>query len=422
MTKKLEVRILAALFLACAPAAAQQSPAPATPVKLADLVAEAERVHPAIQAESRMIEAKRARVPQARALPDPTVTVGWMGDFPPFKVQNGDPSSYRAIGAMEEFPYPGKLKLRGQIAQKDADAEQWTLEATRRRIRAAVKTAYYELWSVEKALGITQQNKDLLQRLVRIAEEKYKVGKAAQQDVLRAQVEVTRILQRLTVLEQRRRALEAQINSLLLRPIETPLGPLVPVEKSPLNYSLEELLAQGVENSPEIRRQQQLIEQSQFAINLSKREFLPDFRVAYMYQQRPAMPDMHGFTAGINIPIFYKSKQRQAVNETVLTRQSLEASREAIKTTLLFQVKNDYLQARASEELLNLYAKGLIPQSALALESALSSYQVGTVDFLNVISSFSAVLENEVGYYEELASYQKSLVGLEEITGLDLAK
>jgi outer membrane protein TolC len=404
------------------PAAAQQSPAPATPVKLSDLVAEAERVHPAIQAESRMIEAKRLRVPQARALPDPTVTVGWMGDFAPFKVQNGDPSSYRAIGAMEEFPYPGKLKLRGQIAQKDVDAGQWTLEAMRRRIRAAVKTAYYELWSVEKALSITQQNKDLLQRLVRIAEEKYKVGKAAQQDVLRAQVEVTRVLQRLTVLEQRRRVLEAQINTLLLRPTEASLGPLAPIDKSPLNYSLGELLAQGVENAPEIRRQQQFIEQSQLALDLSKREFLPDFRVGYMYQQRSALPDMHGFTVGINVPIFYKSKQQQAVNEAALTRQSLEAAREALKTTLLFQVQNEYLQARASEELLNLYAKGLIPQSILALESALSAYRVGTVDFLNVISSFSAVLENEVGYYEELASYQKSLVGLEEITGLELAK
>lgn len=422
MNGKFGLRITAALFLVCAPAAAQQSPAPAEPVKLADLVAEADRVHPAIQAESRMIEAKRARVSQVRALPDPVVSVGWMGDIAPFKVQNGDPSSYRGVSAMEEFPYPGKLKLRGEIARKDADAEQWTLEGTRRRIRAAVKAAYYELWSVEKALDITQQNKDLLQKLVRIAEEKYKVGKAAQQDVLRAQVEVTRILQRLTVLEQRRRTLEAQINSLLLRPTEAPLGPLAPVEKSSLNYSLEELLAQGVENAPEIRRQQQLIEQSQLALDLSKREFYPDFRVSYMYQQRSSMPDMHGFTAGINIPIFYKSKQRQAVNEAALTRLSLESSREALKTTLLFQVKNEYLQARASDELLNLYAKGLIPQSTLALESALSAYQVGTADFLNVISSFSAVLETEVGYYEELASYQKSLVGLEEITGLELAK
>lgn len=421
MDRKFSSCITAALFLACAAAAAQQ-PAPSEPVKLADLVAEAERVHPAIQAESRMIEAKRARVSQVRALPDPVVSVGWMGDIAPFKVQNGDPSSYRALSAMEEFPYPGKLKLRGQIAQKDAEAERWTLEATRRRIRAEVKAAYYELWSVQKALDITQKDKDLLQRLVRIAEEKYKVGKAAQQDILRAQVEVTRVLQRLTVLEQRRRALEAQMNSLLLRPTDAPLGTLTPVEKSPLNYSLDELLAQGVENAPEIRRQQQLIEQSQLAVDLSKRAFLPDFRVSYMYQQRPDMPDMHGFTAGINIPIFYKSKQRQAVNQASLTRRSLESSREALKTTLLFQVKNDYLQARASDELLSLYAKGLIPQSTLSLESALSAYQVGTVDFLNVISSFSAVLENELGYYEELATYQKSLVGLEEITGLELAR
>lgn len=402
--------------------AAAQEAAREEPVKMADLVAEALRKHPAIQADLRMIEAKRARVPQARALPDPTVGAGWLGNIAPFDVQNGDPSSYRAITATEEFPYPGKRKLRGQIAQKEADAEEWTLEATRRRIQAEVKQAYYELWAVERAIEIAEKNKNLLVTLARIAEERYKVGKAAQQDVLRAQVEVSRVLQRLTVLRQRQRTLEAQINSLLLRPVEAPLGALAPAEKSALPYSLEELLTRGVENSPEILRQQQLIEQSQLAIDLSEKSALPDFQVGYTYQQRPGLPDMHGFTLGIKIPIFYKSKQRQAQNEAALTRQGLEAKREALRTTLLFRVKEEYLQARASDELLTLYAKGLVPQSVLALESALASYQVGTVDFLNVLSSFSGVLEYETGYAEELANHEKALARLEEITGLELAK
>lgn len=403
-------------------AASAQEPAREEPVKLGELVAEALRKHPAIEADLRMLEAKRARVPQARALPDPTVGVGWLGNIAPFDVQNGDPASYRAITATEEFPYPGKRKLRGQMARKDADAEQWTLEATRRRIKAEVKQAYYELWAAERASEIAEKNKNLLVTLVRIAEERYKVGKAAQQDVLRAQLEVSRVLQRLTVLRQRRRALEAQINSLLLRPVEKPLGTLAPVEKSALPYSLEELLTRGVENSPEILRQQQIIEQSQLAIDLSKKSELPDFQVGYTYQQRPGIRDMHGFTLGIKIPIFYKSKQQQAVNEAALTRQGLEAAREALRTTLLFQVKEQYLQARASDELLALYAKGLVPQSVLALESALSSYQVGTVDFLNVLSSFTSVLEYETGYAEELANHEKALARLEEITGLELAK
>ena len=391
-------------------------------VNLADLLSEAERVHPAIKAEEQMVEARRAHVPQVKTLPDPTVSVGWMGNIWPFSVQRLDPSSYRGINAMQELPYPGKLGLRGQIAQQDVKVEQWNLEAARRQIRAEVKSTYYELWAVDQALLNTQKNKDLLEKLARIAEEKYKVGKGLQQDVLRAQLEVTRILQTFTLLNQRRQTMVAKLNSLMLRPADSSMGVMTPVEKSPLVYSLDELIEMGVENSPEIRRQQEVIEQSQYAVNLAQREYLPDFRVGYDYQQRPGLPDMHGFNAGINVPIFYKSKQREGVKEAAFTLDGAKQSREAIRTELLFRVKEQYLQAKASDELLTLYTRGLVPQSALALESSLGAYETGTLDFESLISNFKSVLEYEINYYEELASYQKALVNLEQITGADLAR
>jgi len=124
--------------------AQQVQPSDATEVvTLADLLEEAENVHPAIKAEASIVKSKSARVPQVKALPDPTVKVGWMGNITPFSVQHLDPSSYRGISAMQELPYPGKLGLRGQIAEKDVDAEKWNLEATRRQVRAAVKSAYF---------------------------------------------------------------------------------------------------------------------------------------------------------------------------------------------------------------------------------------------------------------------------------------
>ena len=391
-------------------------------VRLTDLLTEAERVHPAIKAEAQMVESKRARIPQAKALADPTVTVGWMGNIRPFSVQHLDPSSYRGIGAMQEFPYPGKLGLRGRIAEKDVEAERWNLEAVRRQVRAEVKSAYYELWAVDQALVNTQKNKDLLGKMARIAEEKYKVGKGLQQDILRAQLEVSRVLRTLTLLNQRRRTLVAKLNSLLLRPPDMPIGQLAAVEESPLSYSLDELIEQGVENSPEIRRQQELIQQSQYAVNLAQKAYYPDFRVGYDYEQRPDIPDMHGFNVTINVPIFYKTKQREGVREATFSLEGARQSREAIRTALLFQVKEQYLQAKASDELLTLYTRGLVPQSALALESSLAAYQTGALDFESLISNFTSVLEYEINYYEELASYQKALVNLEQITNVDLAK
>jgi outer membrane protein, heavy metal efflux system len=401
---------------------AQEAPTAGTQevVTLSQLVAEAERAHPAIKAEAEMIDAKRSRIPQVKSLPDPTVEVGWMGNFRPFSVQHLDPSSYRGVSAMQEFPYPGKLKLRGQIAEKDVEVEQWNLAAVRRQIRAEVKSAYYELSAVDQALAVAQRNKNLLEKLSRIAEEKYKVGKGLQQDVIRSQVEVSRILQTFALLNQRRRTLIAKLNSLLLRPSDASLGTLAPVQKAELNYSLEELAEKGVANSPEIQRQEQLVEQSQVAVNLAQKEYYPDFRVGYDYAQRPDLPDMHGFNVGINIPIFYKKKQREGVLEATFAVESGKQSREAIRTALLFQVKEQYLQAKASDELLTLYSKALVPQSALALESSMAAYQTGSLDFESLLANFQSVLEYEVNYYEELANYEKALVNLEQITGLDL--
>ena len=419
----LTATIVLSLFAICDLKSQQPEVSTATDVvRLADLLSEAERVHPSIRAEAQMVEARRAHIPQVKTLPDPTVTVGWMGNIWPFGVQRLDSSSYRGISAMQDLPYPGKLNLRGQIAGQDVKVEQWNLEAARRQVRAGVESAYYELWAADQAIANTRKNKDLLQKLSQIAEEKYKVGRGLQPDVLRAQLGVSSILQTLTMLNQRRQTLVAKLNSLLLRPADAPIGALTPVEKSPLTYSLDELIERGVENSPEIRRQQELIEQSQYAVNLAQREYLPDFRVGYDYWQRPGMPDMHGFNAGINVPIFYRSKQREGVKEAGYALESAKQSREAIRTALLFQVKEQYLQAKASDELLTLYTRGLVPQSALTLESSLASYQTGTLDFESLISNFMSVLQYETNYYEELANYQKALVNLEQITGVELAK
>jgi outer membrane protein TolC len=275
---------------------------------------------------------------------------------------------------------------------------------------------------VDKALEITQKNKELLEKVARIAEERYKVGKGLQQDVLRAQVEVSRVLQRLAVLRQRRRTLEAQLNSLLVRPLDSPIGPLAPVEKSVFAYSLEELLQKSVDNYPEIRRQEQLIEQNQLAVNLARKNYYPDFSVGWDYQNRPDFPEMYGLRFTVNLPVFYKSKQRQAVGEASASLAAAQHEREAIRTALFFQVKEQYLMAKTSEELLNLYFKAIVPQSTLALESGLAAYQVGSLDFLSLITNFTNVLDYEVNYYEELANFQKSLARLEEITGVELTK
>lgn len=391
-----------------------------SPVSLEDLVREALQKNPAIQGAQHTVQAQRRRVPQVKSLPDPMVGVGWAGNIRPFSVQTGDPSSFRAVTASQQLLYPGKLKLRGEVASKEADATSSDYEAVRRRVTANVKTAYYEYWFYDKALATTLKDKDLLTKLSQIAEARYQVGKGIQQDVLRSQVEISLLLQRLTVLQQQRATAQARLNTLLDRSPETQLPPAADIERSPLNYSLDDLYKLARQSDPGLQREQQMIERNQLAVNLAQKDYYPDLSVGYMYQQRPNLPDMHGMTFTVNIPVFYKSKQREEVRQATEERLAAESSRNNRQNELNFELKQQYLTAKASGELLQLFSQGVIPQSSLSLESSMSSYQVGTVDFLSVLGNFSTVLNYEIDYYRELANYESALARMESMVGVDL--
>jgi outer membrane protein, heavy metal efflux system len=407
-----------------------QSPSAGTPAPTSDLsavgldalVAEALQKNPGVQSALRQVDALRHRVPHAKTLPDPQVSVGWAGNITPFSVQPGDPSSYRGVSASQTLPYPGKLKLRGEIADREAEAAWWDYEAARRKLVADVKSAYYDYFAACKAVEITQKNKELLQKLSSIAEARYRVGKGIQQDVLRSQVEISLLLQRLTVFEQQQRTAEVRLNTLLFRNPEASLPPPVSFEPAKIGHSLDELYTLAREQDTGLQREQRMIERDQYAVNLAQKDYRPDFSMSYMYQQRPDLPDMQGFTVSANVPIFYRTKQREAVREQTEQLASSQQSKENRQTELSFAVKQQYLLAKSSEQLLKLYSQAIVPQSSLALESSMASYQVGTVDFLTILTNFTVVLDYEVSYYRELANYQMALANLEPLVGVELTK
>jgi outer membrane protein TolC len=386
------------------------------------LIQEALENNPSIQSAVRRVDAFRARVPQVKSLPDPVLGVGWMGEIRPFSLMRNDPSSFRSITASQKIPFPGKLKLRGRIADREAEAAWWDYENIRRRVVAQVKVAYYDYFYYHQAIEITLKNKDLLEKLSKIAAVRYQVGKGIQQDVLRAQVELSRILQRLTVLEQQEKTAQVRLNTLLNREPEALLPPPAPFEQALLTYSLDSLYELARENDTGLGREQRLIERNQFAVNLARKEYYPDFSVAYMYQNRPLMPEMHGVTFSVNVPVFYKTKQREGVTEATQALISAQRSRENRETTLYFEVKEQYLAAKAADELARLYSQAIVPQSSLALDSALAAYEVGSVDFLTMLDSFIIVLDYEINYYRELTNFQMSLARLEPLAGVELTK
>ena len=387
---------------------------------LDDVIQEALEKNPEAQSALHTINALQRRVPQVRSLPDPMVSVGWAGNLAPFSLQHADPSSYRGVTVSEQFPYPGKLKLRGEIASKEADAAQADYEAIRRRVSAEVKAAYYDYFYFDRAIQTTERNKELLEKLSKIAEARYRVGKAMQVDVLRSQVEISLLIEKLTVLEQQRATAQARLNVFMVRSPESLLPPAAEVEPSTIHYSLDEMYALAADHDTAVLRNKTMVERGHLGVALAQREYRPDIGVSYMYQQRSALPDMNGVTVSVNIPVFYKSKQRQGVAEASEDLMSAEKMRDNRLNEVKFELKQQYLGAKASERLLTLYSKGVVPQSSLALESSMASYQVGSVDFLSLLANFTTLLNYETDYYRQLADYQTALARIEVLTGSDV--
>jgi outer membrane protein TolC len=419
---KIHWLLAALLALPTARMLAQQTAAGGPVLLLDELVQEALDKNLEVQSAMHTASALAHRVPQVKTLPDPMVSVGWAGNIVPFSVQQGDPSSYRGVTVSEQFPYPGKLKLRGEMAGKEAEAAQADLEGAKRRVAVEVKGAYYDYFYFDKAIETTQRNKELLEKLSKISEARYRVGKAMQQDVLRSQVEISLLLQKLTMLEQQRATAQARINTFLLRAPESPLPPAANIEPAVMNYSLGELYALAAAHDTAAARDGKMIEKGRLGVAAAQREYRPDIGVAYMYQQRDSMADMHGVTVSVNIPIFYKTKQRQGVMEASEELVSAEKEQAGRLTEVQFELKQKYLAAKASEQLLSLYTKAVVPQSSLALESSMAAYQVGNVDFLSLLANFTTLWSYETDYYRQLADYQTSLANIEALTGCDVAR
>lgn len=401
-------------------AQSENIPAGTQALRLDEVVGEALEKNPEAQGALHTVKALERRIPQAKALPDPMVGAGWAGNLAPFSTMSGDSSSYRGITVSQQFPTAGKLKLQGQMAKKDVEAAQTDYETIRRRITAEVKDAYYNYFYYDKAIQATNQNKELLEKLSKIAEAQYRVGKSMQQDVLRSQVEISMLVEKLTELEQQKATAQARINAYLQQSPETPLPPAAEVEPKEIHYSLDELYGLALSNDTAADRAQKMIERGQLGVTLAQKQYRPDIGVSYMFQQRTAQPDMNGATISVNIPIFYRSKQRQAVAEAAEDLVSAQKMRENRLNEVRFELKQQYLAAKAADNLVSLYSKGIVPQSSLALESSMSGYQVGKVDFLSVLANFTSVLNYETDYYRQLADYFTAIARMESLTGTDI--
>ena len=392
--------------------------APGAPAQLLldDVIVEALEHNPEIAAMARNFDVMTARVPQAKAWPEPMLEVGSMGNIVPFDVQNGDPSSGRIVTVTQEIMWPGKLALMGKMAGSEAEAEWWAFEQSRRMVVADVKSVYFDLAYLAKAIETVTKNRLLMERVTKIAEARYSVGKGMQQDLLKAQLEVTRMTEMLTMLEQRQASAAARLNMLMYRDPDSPLSVPTDIVRRPIDFTLD-LLNEMAQASPILKQQKSRIDKEQYALRLAEKQFYPDMSVAYTYVNRPGMPEMHGVMFGVKLPLYFWQKQRPAVAEASSAMAAERKRLESAQALLFFKIKDAYLMALTSEKLADLYASATIPQATLTLESGIAAYESGGIDFLMLLDDLKTLFTYELGYYEQLANFEKAVAMIEPLVG-----
>jgi cobalt-zinc-cadmium efflux system outer membrane protein len=415
------VSLTATLVLATALSAFGQTPAVSTPTPLPQLLAEAAANNPQISAADHGARAARQMAPQATTLPDPKFTYQQLsvGSPKPFAGYTNSDFAYIGVGASQELPYPGKLRLRGDVAERDADTKQAEIEVTKTGIADAVKADYLQLAYLQQTLGILRQNESVLDQLIQDATAHYQVGQGMQQDVLQAQVNRTKIVKEITMHHQEMALIQAHFKGLLSRDQDSPDIVTEDLVATPLQRTSNELLAMVRQNNPQIQADASSIRTQDAQLASAKREGKPDFEVGYIYQNTDRKyRDYYMFTLDVRIP--RKKRVDAEIAEATEKRSESQQTLNAHLEQQLAEVQEGYVKATSDEELLKEYREGLIPQSDAAYRATLSAYASNREQFTHVLSYFTDLLSLKLEYAETLVDHEAALAHLESLTGATL--
>lgn len=386
--------------------------------------------NPSLAALRSQADALSAVPSQAGTLPDPMVGLNAL-NFPTDTFdRDQEPMTQMQFTLSQRFPFPGKLGLRREAAEYEAEAAGMRLLDERLRVMANVRRLWWELFYLDRALEIIDQNLDLMRDFVEIAQVKYKVGKGLQQDVLLAQLELSRLLNRKLPLQGMRNASAGDLNATLNRPANQAFR----MPEQPQNSNLPELpdeaqlLQTALAARPLLDVQRELTEAARTRLDLAKKDYYPDFKLGAGYGLRDGQDPVRGDRAdfaslmfSVNVPIYYKSKQSKAVEQR---SSEFFQRKHAFKGALRLveaAVARNVAHYQAARDQVSIFGTAIIPQAQQTVSAMLSAYQVNEVDFLNVLNAQITLYNAQISYWEAMSDAKRSLaelaasVGTEEI-------
>jgi cobalt-zinc-cadmium efflux system outer membrane protein len=389
-------------------------------LNLDSLVTEALNSNPQIRAARQRSVAAGQRSPQVSALPDPMVTYTRWLSSPETRV--GPQQDIFMLS--QPVPFPGKLGLMGDMADADAAAAGAQYEAVRRDIVFNVKQAYYDLYWIDRSVRILDDYLSLLRDFSKVAERKYATGEGIQASVLKSQVEISNVIERKLSFDRMRKGAAARLNALLNRPVDSALAPAALIDTSEVEVSESLLVRQALDQRQELKVAEEMIQKSGFMKDLARKEYFPNFNLQASYitvskknsMASDAGKDAYSIGIGLSLPIQF-GRRVAATEEAEATDQANRLTYENLKNSVEAEIADLCFQLQSTQQTLDLYSQGLLVQAQTSLESAVSAYQTGKLDFLSLLDSERMVLQAKLGYVKEQSNYGKIAAALERAVG-----
>jgi outer membrane protein TolC len=335
---------------------------------------------------------------------------------------NEEDMTMKEISISQKFPFPGKRGTSEEVAAREADAGAADIDEAANQVVKEVKTAFYDLSHVYRAVEVTERNKAILEELTKIAHTRYALGQGIQEDLISIQLEISKLVDDLIMLEQKKRSVAARLNYLLNRPPNTTVGQPENLEFSKAVFSIEDLQQRALEENPLLRTLKEEVAARWKSVDLAKQDYLPDFSLRFAYGQRDNRLDMYSGMFEMNLPLYVKSKQERKVAESYSEVNSAKARYESAQNEILYMIADMGSMVQRLERKLALYRTGIIPQSRLQIDTALSAYMVNKADFMALLDSRVRLYRYELDYHEALTEYEKSVAGLEAAVGRNLPR
>lgn len=393
---------------------------------LSDAITQALERNPEIQMARRKVESARARAGQAGYLEDPELNVEAWG------VPLNRPLSFRSsnpivMGIRQKIPFFGKRALQSDMAGQEVKMAEEELKAKEIDIASKVRSAYADVFMASRMIEINQELLELNRQLSATAENLYRVGKAPQQDIFKALLEQTDLLNKLASSEKDRITSQARFNTLLNRDMTVAVGHPVDPVVAPLTLDYAALEKLAIEQRPELRALEASIGKSQKAIELAERNRkYPDFMVGLQYWVAPDQETKHMYTPMISLTIPFspwtKGKHDYEVQEAIAEKQMTQSNLASMKNMALLEIREGLAKVEAASKAISIYRDGLLPQAEQSFQATSAAYQAGTVNFMTLVDGQRTIRDARMGYYKALMEYEQSMADLERAVGKRLSQ